>query len=294
MDGRGIGGHNLRLPRSIDWNRVWRDLRAKRTSRKKDPAFWDGRAASFAKTTSETDYADRFLGIMEPKESWTVLDVGCGNGVLTIPLAKVVFSVTATDHAREMLSIVGDRCRKEGLGNVTTLLCRWEDDWEKAGVGSYDVAIASRSMVADDLKESILKLDAVARKRAYVSTIVGDGPYDRRLYEAIGRPLEVGPDYICNYNMLYQMGIHARVAFIDEVRNRTYDGPDEAFSAMRWMFDELTREEEKKLRSYLEKYLVFHSGSWRLCYDRIIRWAVMWWEKGDENPSCDETVILES
>lgn len=265
---------------ATDWNRVWRDLRARRTSKRKGTAFWDGRATSFAKTTPETGYSDRFLAIMEPRESWSVLDVGCGNGVLAIPLARVVSSVTAMDHSGEMLSIVGERCRNEGLDNVATLLCGWEDDWEEKGVGMHDVAIASRSMVADDLRESILKLDRAARRRVYIATIVGDGPYDRRLFEAIGRPLNVGPDYVCNYNMLYQLGIHAQVAFIDEERSRTYGSPDEAFTAMRWMFDDLTLEEEKRLRAYIEKYLTLSSGRWRLCYDRVIKWAVMWWEKG--------------
>lgn len=266
--------------RATDWERVWRDRRAGRTSKKRDPRFWDGRAASFAKTTLETDYADRFLAIMEPEEQWSVLDVGCGNGVLAIPLARTVSSVTAMDHSGEMLSIVRERCQEECLDNVTTRLCRWEDDWNEAGIGSHDVAIASRSMVGDDLRGSILKLAGVARRRVYISTIVGDGPFDRRLFEAIGRPLDVGPDYICNYNMLYQMGITAHVAFIDETRNRTYDSPEQAFSAMQWMFDDLTHEEEKRLRSYIEKYLAFRSGRWRFCYDRVIRWAVMWWKKG--------------
>jgi|GEM_PF-2080198 hypothetical protein len=41
---------------------------------------------------------------------------------------------------------------------------------------------------------------------------------------------------ICNYNVLYQMGIPPNVAFIEETRNETYSGPEEAFASVQRMF----------------------------------------------------------
>jgi SAM-dependent methyltransferase len=266
--------------KAIDWNRVWRSRNAGRTSHGRDERFWDGRASSFAKAASETQYAGRLLEIMKPEKDWTVLDMGCGSGVLAVPLAKSVFSVTAVDLSGEMLAILRERCEDEGIENVTTIRGRWEDDWQELGIGAHDVALASRSMVADDLAASVLKLQAAARKRVYVATIVGDGPYDRRIFEAIGRPLDLGPDYIYNYNMLYGMDILANVAFIDETRNRTYGSPEEAFLGMQWMFfDGLSGEEEEKLRAYIKENLVFRDERWGFSYNKAVRWAVMWWDK---------------
>ena len=253
---------------AVDWNRVWQAHRAGRGSPERDGHFWDGRAPSFAKTTLDMDYADRFLAIVKPEAHWTVLDMGCGSGTLAIPLAKLVSSVTAVDLSTEMLYVLREQCETEGIGNVTTIHGRWEDDWGRLGIGAYDVAIASRSMVADDLRTSILKLDGVARKRVYVVTVAGDGPHDRRLFDAVGRSLNVGPDYIYNYNMLHQMGILANVTFIEETRNRTYSNQEEAFASMRRIFDELNPREEEKLNAYLKEHLVFGSGSWRLSYDK--------------------------
>jgi SAM-dependent methyltransferase len=264
---------------AVDWNRAWRARRALKTSPKRNAHFWDGRAASFAKATKESDYAGRFLAIMKPEAHWTVLDMGCGSGTLAIPLARAVSSVTAVDLSAEMLAIVGTRCKDEGINNVATLRGQWEDDWSELGIGTHDVAIASRSMVVDNLHASILKLDSVARKRVYVATIVGDGPYDRRLFEAIGRPLDLGPDYIYNYNLLYQMGILANVAFIEETRSRTYKSTDEAFASVQWMFDDLNPSEAKKLRAFVENHLVTRNGHSEFSYDRVVRWAVIWWEK---------------
>lgn len=245
----------------------------------RDARFWDRRAPSFAKAASETAYADRFLAVMRPEPRWTVLDVGSGSGTLAIPLAKSVSAVTALDLSGEMLAILRARCEDEGIRNVTAIQGRWEDDWQGLGIGMFDVAVASRSMVAEDLRASVLKLDMVARSRVYIITIVGDGPFDRHLFDAVGRPLNMGPDYIYNYNMLYEMGIFANVAFIDETRNSTYGSPEEAYAAVQWMFDGLNADEEGRLQTYVERNLVFRSGRWGFPHEKAVLWAVMWWEK---------------
>jgi hypothetical protein len=196
-----------------------------------------------------------------------------------LPLAKRVSSVTAVDFSGEMLAVVRKRCKDEGISNVTTIHGRWEDDWGTLGINICDAAIASRSLVSDDLQDSILKLEEAARKCVCIVTVVGDGPYDRQLFDAVGRSFSSEPDYIYSYNMLYRMGILANVAFIEETRNRMYNSPEEAVASMRWMFDELNPYEEEKLFAYFKERMVFQSGSWRISYDKVIRWAVMWWEK---------------
>ena len=119
----------------------------------------------------------------------------------------------------------------------------------------------------------------MAREAVYISTVVGDGPYDRRVFDALGRSLDMGPDYIYNYNLLYQMGIRANVEFITEPNNRGFEDHGDALNAMRWMLDDLTAAEEERLGRYLEEHLVRENGGWRLDYDRAIRWAVIWWRK---------------
>ncbi len=232
------------------------------------------------KAASKTDYAARFLAIIKPKPQWTVLDMGCGSGTLAIPLARRTKTVTAVDFSPKMLSMLDERCRAEGIRNIITVEGRWEDDWRKIGIcPSYDLAIASRSMVVDDLRGSIAALNNVARKRVCIVTIIGDGPYDRRLFDAVGRSLNLGPDYIYNYNMLYQMGICANVAFIEETRNRMYASREEAFAGMHWMFNHLSIQEEERLQAYLEEHLVPRNGYWRLSYEKVVKWAVIWWDK---------------
>ncbi len=264
--------------RSVDWNRAWQYLRTRKGSPTRDSLFWDGRASSFREGASESEYVDGFLAIMEPRPEWTVLDMGCGSGTLAIPLARRVSSVTAVDFSPGMLEVVRNRCAAEGVGNVTTLQASWDDDWTAKDIGVHDVAIASRSMVGRDLKASITKLDGVARKGVYIATIVGDGPYDRRLFEAIGRPLHRGPDYIYNYNLLYQMGIPANVGFIKERRQRAYESIDHAAEALRWMVGNLTADEKERLAAYLQSGAAAQEGRGSFTHTTDILWAVIWWD----------------
>jgi hypothetical protein len=48
---------------------------------------------------------------------------------------------------------------------------------------------------------------------------------------------------------------------------------------MRWMIFEMTPEEEGKLKSYFQERLIQENGQWKLPYRRVVRWAVLWWEK---------------
>jgi len=264
---------------TVDWNQVWRERRAARTARARDEQFWNQRAPSFAKAAAETGFAEEFLAIMKPRPHWRVLDMACGGGTLAIPLAGQVASITAVDFSSRMLAILEEQCREKAITNIRTIRGRWEDDWEELGIGLHDVAIASRALVSDDLHGSILKLDRIARERVYLVSTVGDGPYDRRMFEAIGRPLDSGPDYIYVYNLLYQMGIFAEITFILNPNDKTFASPDEALHSSLWMFGSLDRREEELLRSFLAKKLVDCGGRWALPYPRMVRWAVISWPK---------------
>jgi len=111
---------------------------------------------------------------------------------------------------------------------------------------------------------------------------VDDGPHDRRIVEATGRRFQEGPDYILVYNLLRSMGIHANVAFTVHREEKIYSDVEDALSAMSWMIHGMTPEEEDRLRRYLRQHLVEHNGRWKLPYQRIVRWAVLWWEKVEQ------------
>ncbi|MFA5354276.1 MAG: class I SAM-dependent methyltransferase [Thermodesulfovibrionales bacterium] len=265
--------------RQIDWNRLWMDARTERTRKWDGKSFWNKRAPSFAKHATESGYAKDFLEIMGPEPHWTVLDVGCAAGTLAVPLSRKVQGITAMDISDVMLEMLDDRCRKQGIGNIRTIKGGWEDDWDSLGVGTHDVAIASRSLIVNDLRTAMAKLNNAARERVILSSMVGDGPFDRRIYEAVGRDLNRGPDYIYVYNLLHQMGIYAHLTFVKLPDDKTYTDHEACLNSLRWMLEDMTAEEEERLRLYLHDNLVERRGRWEMSYKKVVRWAVIWWDK---------------
>ncbi len=264
---------------SIDWNELWRIAQAGKHAPMRDPKYWDKRAVEFTRHVTASGYIGQFMEIMKPEARWSVLDVGCAAGTLAVPLSRVTSTVTAMDTSSAMLALLGERCRKEGIANVEAVRGGWEDDWDALGIGIHDVAVASRSLIVENLRECIMKLQGHARERVYLSTLVDDGPHDRRIVEAVGRTFNAGPDYILVYNLLRQMGIHANVAFTKNRDDKTFAGIEDALDSLRWMIHEMSPREEDRLRDYLAGCLVRENGRWRLPHPRVVRWAVIWWEK---------------
>jgi SAM-dependent methyltransferase len=263
----------------IDWNRVCSAMKREKAFTGANSDYWNRRAPSFARNRSGSDYAERLLRLIRLRPNWTVLDVGCAAGTLAIPLASRVRKVTAMDISEKMLSLLDEKCSHLGITNVCALKTGWEDDWNAAGIGEHDVSIASRSLITDDYQSAIAKLDKAARRRVYISTFVGDGPHDRRIYEAVGRELNTGPDYIYIVNLLYQMGICANVNFIPSKINNSYESPDELIEILRIRFGDMSQSEEAALSAYLGKHLIRRNGGWEMSYRRNIQWAVIWWDK---------------
>jgi SAM-dependent methyltransferase len=263
----------------IDWNRICAGKRKEKTYPSGNAVYWDKRAPSFARNASKSDYVGKFLKFIEVKSRWTVLDVGCAAGTLAIPLAERVKTVTAVDISGNMLALLQERCSKLAITNIRTIHAGWEDNWDAMGIGIHDVAIASRSLITDDFRNAITKLNNAARKRVYLSTIVGDGPLDRRIFEALGRELNPGPDYIYVYNLLYQMGITANVNFITYKERNSYESHEDAYRVIKCRFEEMNTKEEETLWNYLKEHLVCRNGNFEMSYSRKIRWALLWWDK---------------
>jgi len=261
----------------IDWDIMWRESRTHKSWKKKKSSDWDQRAASFAERNLDSPFVAQFMAHLQTEPEWTVLDVGSGPGTLAIPLAAQVRQVTALDYSTAMLHELDKRARIAGRNNITTVQASWTDDWQALGITRHEVAIASRSLSVDDLKGALSKLNAWASKAVYVVDRVGAGPFDPDLFAALGRNFEPGPDYIFTLNILYSLGIHARVDFLSLDSVRTYKSREEALNSYRWMVDDLTALEETRLIAYVDAHLSRHGEKWQLTRQTPPRWALIWW-----------------
>ncbi len=271
---------------NIDWNEVWQDSQAHHARRRHSgKKFWNKRAPEFTRAVAAGDYVEQFLTLLRPEPDWTVLDMGCAAGTLAVPLAPDVASVTAVDPSSRMRELLQERCDEAGITNVRVVDGSWQASWEEMGIGSHDVVIGSRSLIMENLRDAVLKAHRCARKKVFLSTLVDEGPHDRRIIEAAGRSFNLGPDYIVVLNLLRQMGIFANVAFTYNERKRAYPDIDAAVADNRWMILDMTGEEEARLRDYLVRTLVPENGGLRMPGQRPVRWAVLSWDK---ETGCDQ------
>ena len=265
----------------LDWNARWQGAAAGRWRRSEEHAgYWNRRAPSFGARCPDGAYTRALLDLVAPEPEWSVLDVGCGAGTLAVPLARRVRQVTAMDFSEGMLAQLRHRLERAALDNVRPLLGAWEDDWDQLRVGTHDLALASRSLVVEDLAGALAKLDRAASRAVFITSIVGDGPRDRRALEAVGRRFRPGPDYIYVVNLLHQMGIYANVTLIDAEREWQFQSPGEALAFYESYLADLTPDERVCLQAYLARELVEVDGRWTLRRPDRIRWAVIGWRKG--------------
>ena len=264
----------------LDWPELRRQAQAKKGWRNKGPQEWDAKASSFANRNKSSAYIDLFLAQLPLDSTLTVLDIGSGPGTLALPLARRYASVTAIDFSRKMLDVLRSLAQEEGVGNITTVHCAWEDDWQEKGLAPHDIAIASRAMAVEDLEAALTKINAYAKKYVFLSDRVGPTPFDVEAFAAIGRPFNGGPDYIYTLNMLYSLGIHANVSILTLERELTFPSMEEAFRSYAWMFNEMSDAEVSALTSYLASRIIkSDEHSLTLLRPEPPRWAVIWWRK---------------
>jgi SAM-dependent methyltransferase len=262
----------------IDFESEWRAFRA-RHQHGRGPKEWGDRAKDPDWHAEDSDFAEQVLATFALEPDWTVLDVGCGTGTLALPWASRVASITALDFSPGMIEGLNQRLGRAGITNVRPVLGGWDDDWATLGIEAHDVAIASRSLNVPDLGGALMKLDAHARRLACVVLPVGDGPHDRRVFEAVGRPVPQRVDYLLAYGRLRELGIAADVRIIDRPDRARFASLDAAVGSLIWMLRGHTPQERAALEAWLSSQLVPCPEG--LCFPvaRIVRWAVIHWRK---------------
>ena len=103
-------------PNELDWTSYWAEKLANKID--KD---WDKAAPGFYRRTKKEDYNDALFDKLILDENDTVLDVGCGEGSVTVPLARKVKSVIGLDSSPKMLEYLEKRAKDNDIKNIKTI-----------------------------------------------------------------------------------------------------------------------------------------------------------------------------
>jgi SAM-dependent methyltransferase len=243
----------------MDWEANWKQIvheRASRAGTHPDPAYWDRRAPTFARSTKAR--VDQFLGVIEPFVSphKTLIDAGAGTGRHAVPLSERLEWVTAVEPSEGM------RAQIPARDNMTIIASTWED----AEVAPADLVICSHVLygVADPVP-FITKLDLAARERVFIVMRESELPHPAAAIRKrlLGEPGPRMPRFSELFMLLIQMAIAPDVAFLRYRSVTRYADFDEAMTDSRAMvgdaWDELTG------RQMLEEMLTPDGGE--LVYD---------------------------
>ncbi len=258
------------LPAAIDHAARYRQHLAACGFQPKPASEWDARATQSSWRRRHDDYTSALLARLDLDGVDSVMDVGCGPGLLAVPIARQVAHVHALDYSAGMLAGLEAATAAAGLTNIQRWQRAWEDDWDD--IPRCDVAIASRSLMVPDLAGALLKLDRHARRHACITFSTGPRAGVPELAALLGKHWTPMPDHGYPINLLLQMG---RAPCVDYLPPSGPDASQDVEALLRQaadLFGPLDAQAQQQVRHW-------HAASTqhRLGLAPTRRWAVIRW-----------------
>jgi 2-polyprenyl-3-methyl-5-hydroxy-6-metoxy-1,4-benzoquinol methylase len=112
-----------------------------------DITFWDRFAPWYEKWLMHGEYHKVILRELECiiEKEWSVLDIGAGTGVLSIPMASFGCSVTALEPSSGMITIFRSKLDVLSISNIDIQKGKWEE-LSNQGSQTYDLIVACNSL----------------------------------------------------------------------------------------------------------------------------------------------------
>lgn len=258
---------------TIDFATMYKEHKKASTFKGKKADDWDEKAESMSKRVIDSPYVAEFISKMNLEGCETLLDVGCGPGTIALALAPQMKKVCGLDLSTGMLECFLKNAQDRKLPCAQTIHRSWEDDW--SDVEEFDIVVASRSIEVKDLKEALNKLHSKAKKAVYLTYKAGGSFVDERILEFIGKKIVTRPDYMYVLLILREMGIFAKLDFIDTPGGSvSYENKEVFLTSLEWSVGGLSDGERLKADEFYEQRIA--TGIFK---PTGFKWAFIYWEK---------------
>jgi SAM-dependent methyltransferase len=213
---------------------------------------------------SSTERVDKVLecirnrGYGEPH--MTVLDIGSGNGVFTLPFSAHYRSVTALDLSVAMQNEIRERAKERDIRNIEYLNADWRElDVEQSGLKDrFDLVLCSINPRGVCNGETLNKMNKVSKGGCCLSTFAGRGTsnHGAALQKIVlGRTLGTtgGNDIIFPFNAVYHMGGEPDMTYstVRWERRQTPEAAIEGICHSYWRFADITDEVKRRIADYV-------------------------------------------
>ena len=250
-------------------------------------ALWNDGAEQWEKRSAgELEFAQKQVDALTRITPDTqVLDVCCGTGPLTLPLAKKAKQVTAFDFNEKMLDFVRKKASEAGLGNITYLQGNFNTIVPGEDFTPAEVAVTRHSPA----QGNILKFSRFAAKYCYSLALAaspkddfplpgrkGGGRWLRSSDES--RNTTARPDgrkYGLNihFNLLYEAGANPEVRYVTDGKKISATTKEALAKTLFPVSD------DPEILAYVEKHALPSEEGWTLLRPQTM--AVMGWDPSE-------------
>jgi ubiquinone/menaquinone biosynthesis C-methylase UbiE len=239
--------------------------------------YWDKCASNYNENAPQmAELTQNQLNRIQLQPTDTVLEVGAGNGRLTVPIAKKAQKVTALEPSKNMLEYLKVNAKNAEIQNIICVNKSLEDLTIEE-VGCFDIVVASFSLFMLDMEKALAKMNALAAKRVYLFLSASrwlDEPELQKLVHHESTSLWA--DYIYVYNVLYDLDITANVDVFNHTSKQGFSSLPEAVTRFSETYS-IPSSKEDVLKAYLQKTLVEENGKFWSIRNR--KAALIWWIK---------------
>lgn len=182
-----------------------------------------------------------------------VMDVGCGPGTYTIPLARKCHKVVGLDSAPGMVEETVRRARQSGLHNVTGKIGRFDDVLPN----NYDLVLTALSPAVRDAEALVRMGISTRRDCCYITAALGEEMKNRNeLWEKVVGKFLPSWAYDIKFplNVLLENGERPDLKFVSAMSDTVCE-PNVAITNFQCYFGIFTEMNEGK-RRIVEEYVL--------------------------------------